>query len=918
MVVDHNKLILKLITSDPNLNIEPKSQVDETVVALVNGQFNLVIKDPIIASFFNSEIPATKGDNCIEIIDLKIKEFVNSNDAIYTIILASTFLQLFTQLNITGPVLPDFLPNSWIVELGNKNLKTHLLNALMVQGITPYHLCESPEWLIISIKLLEIQLKSTTSIISSESHFDSYGVIINDNISATSAWILNRALQVYLSILPEESWSLTTLSLSLLNSDVINIFNSISGSLKKQINIMFHLERAKCSLGQLDSQTNDELLLAKKESGVEWALTGIKAKLTKYQRKATDSLVLLAKSLLPIEESNSFENIVEGASGGINAIDEGGVKNVNLNDDLFLEKPYFVTDEEAAAEEQLENSNKQIINVPWNGPETEEEKPYVGIVGELMPPLQQGSTLSQLDPNNPSALNQLDTVLLLLLLNHLLSSQNSSSFLNEQLISIVQRILFSPSGSVNWLIYSKSLWFRSIMETIRARTVERGVLQLYSLVEELGMQSKFQSSGRLFPQTQDEIEFPNKFSSLINEPLLNSNRLKFAHLLPLTPFWKLDDELASKLMELGSIKSALAIYERLEQYVECSICLSALDQTDEAIECLNKAIQLNPKNARAISILGDIKQDPTLWEKSWQLARYPNAKRSLAKYYQKNGNIQLAIDHMFDCLCVKPLDFANWYYYGCLGLECENWPLGAEAFTRCVSIDESNIYCWSNLATCLIQLDKLDEALNALQKAVIDCKNWQVWENYLTVALKLGKYIDSVDATIKLLELRGGQGIDLNVIEKLTQILTSRSYNPEASKFGFQTKCIDLIVTKLPGAINDSSLLRNIAKIDLWRGQHALALQDYEKLYRISINHPELQVDEKIWNDAVASCQELVSAYENLGEMEGRWGAGDLICKDWKFKAKSAVRGLLSKGKVWTDTEGWEMLKELKSQVMNN
>jgi hypothetical protein len=59
---------------------------------------------------------------------------------------------------------------------------------------------------------------------------------------------------------------------------------------------------------------------------------------------------------------------------------------------------------------------------------------------------------------------------------------------------------------------------------------------------------------------------------------------------------------------------------------------------------------------------------------------------------------------------------------------------------------------------------------------------------------------------------------------------------------------------------------------------------------------------------------DLVDAYETLGPRERTEGlaagSGELVAKDWKFKARSAVRSVMGKGKEgWEDGEGWERLK---------
>jgi len=50
-----------------------------------------------------------------------------------------------------------------------------------------------------------------------------------------------------------------------------------------------------------------------------------------------------------------------------------------------------------------------------------------------------------------------------------------------------------------------------------------------------------------------------------------------------------------------------------------------------------------------------------------------------------------------------------------------------------------------------------------------------------------------------------------------------------------------------------------------------------------------------------------------LGERtrESGMGAGELVAKDWKFKARSAVRSVLARAKEgWEGDEGFESLQE--------
>ena len=62
----------------------------------------------------------------------------------------------------------------------------------------------------------------------------------------------------------------------------------------------------------------------------------------------------------------------------------------------------------------------------------------------------------------------------------------------------------------------------------------------------------------------------------------------------------------------------------------------------------------------------------------------------------------------------------------------------------------------------------------------------------------------------------------------------------------------------------------------------------------------------------------LCDSYESLGPRERTegMGAGEPVAKDWKFKARSAIRGILGRGKAsWEGTDGWEQLRTTMEQL---
>lgn len=958
-----------------NLYDETLLEIAQNVQLLVNGQYFKMIKNSKMLKecvfeneklieitkswlFSNNNSPESFKEfinTIVETIINNIAQFSQSEDIQKTniLIVSVLFLQIFTQLNFTGPQFNfgDFSDHlGFFNEIINEYQKNEefrdkftkqCLQSLFIAGQQPYQLVNTPLFIILSITLFEKLQKSSISLINLDITLEPEYILSksgipndlnkdSDIVEASISWWRSRAIQILLSTYHDESPILITLSFSLLAKSTVLCFinhEDVNSEINQSLLVQFYLESSRNSLAaNYDTQTIDNLANAKKTSGLQFVLTGCKATFTKYQQKSTAALTILAKSsetLVRLSQNEQTES----------------PQNIKLESDLLLERPNYVDIGDDSVFEETEKDMKRI-KIDFSGnfasneePEEQEKKLLpIAIREELIP-----ESLSKIDPNDQPALAALDYVQLLLRLEAIrLNTPDNDALVNEELIALVQRVLFAPSGSVNWLVYSRALWMRSLFESQRAKTVERGVLQLYSLVEELGIDND--KTARLFPKSEDEINFSK---DILNDDILNTKslpngiRLKYVHLLPLMPRWGMDDKLAEKLTELGSLKSALEIYERLHQWIDAAVCYGAIGDETSARNLLEKRLLEDPRDARALCVLGDIEQDPKYWEQSWEIGRYANAKKSLSKYYynppRESGlsrNTQLAIDHMFDCLAANPLSFDNWYFYGCLGLEVENLELAAEAFTRCVAIDETSSYSWSNLASALLKMDKNQEAFNALKKAVNagdnNKKGWRIWENYLLVAIKLGRWDDVLFASKTLLNMKRkeGQGsLDIPILEKLAELLISEPYNDESTRQTyFQKSCIDFICNQVPSVVNNSiRCWKIIAKVNIWRNKPWMALDDYEKCYRAAINNPDLTLEESAWNEAVETCVDLVSAYESLGERDGKYGAGDVVCKDWKYKAKSSVRSLMSKGKSsWEDNEGWERLQELKDELMGH
>lgn len=695
------------------------------------------------------------------------------------------------------------------------------------------------------------------------------------DITGYAQWWLTRAMIIQQSLLFADAGEIHD---SLF--DLFPKFHRLVES-NSELATRYYMEHARAELlYDYDAKAEHNLKLGQSASGLLLSLTGFMAKRTKYQTTEHPVLVLLAKSRKEITQQDE-EQLPEA---------------LPLNSDLFLEKPLYSS---------IEGEN-------------DPDSPFYRAID---------AGLQDVDPNAQPALRDIDSALLMLREQYTKQKQATDApFVKEELSAYVQRLIHAPSCSVNWLIFSRALWERSVLESNSSKTVERGILQMQALVDELG-----HSSITYIPRLEeaDKAE-EDKLAS-------PAARLRYVHQAIPLPSWNMDALLAEKYLSIGSLKTALGLYERLQMWAEMAMCLAAVDKQEEGITILQKHLDENPEDARGWSVMGDITLKPEFWEKAWELGKYAPSKRSLGQWFYMppkgvERDLGKAIRHFNESLQVNPLHLNTWFLYGCCGLETEQYELAAEAFTRCVALDDTDPKSWSNLSTALLRLGKKSEAFNALRKstrAASEKSDWRIWANFVTVAIELQEWNEVLRGTKNIItilaEKEGEKAVDVPVIEALVSILVATNYpkpveGPDGEevepKFNFfQRECIDLTTGVIPKLITTSSRLwKAIAKVEVWRSRPWAALDCFEKGFRVYTHSPLVQEEEKVFAEAVEFLGELVEAYENFGEQEGR--NGGLVCSDWKYKCKSAVRVMIGRGKnFWEETKAWEDLMNIKENI---
>jgi hypothetical protein len=180
-------------------------------------------------------------------------------------------------------------------------------------------------------------------------------------------------------------------------------------------------------------------------------------------------------------------------------------------------------------------------------------------------------------------------------------------------------------------------------------------------------------------------------------------------------------------------------------------------------------------------------------------------------------------------------------------------------------------------------------------------------------------YNDIINAQRRICDLRGSTDgekcIDGEILDLLVRHIIQSSESFDITKPGLARLTNELIEQHVKPLITFSPQLWTIlSTLYIHTNRPGSALECHEKAWRAVTSQPNWESKgEKEWNAVVTQTVDLVDAYETLGPRERAEGlaagSGELVAKDWKFKARSAARSVMGKGKdSWEDSGGWNRL----------
>ncbi|KAL9629788.1 MAG: hypothetical protein Q9164_006725 [Protoblastenia rupestris] len=728
------------------------------------------------------------------------------------------------------------------------------------------------------------------------------------------------------------------------------IYNDL-GLLNADTSADLLIERASVhTLHGFDAQARDDLSNATKQRHFEYALTGRLGKRTKFQEKQLSQLVVLAKSA-----DKDVSPTFNGSSVQDTPIP--GPKKLDLGDDTLLENIFFADTGDPTVDPSLKDALPESLKhlKPSNQP--------------LLQPLDSIILLATASAiTNTSPQDGITREETLPYAERVITGGSSNWQVYTQALLVRSRI----EGYKSRTVERGALQLQALVDQVIAETTStnasNGATSTNGAIDDISTflpkardtepapaSERLQYIHQLAspPRWKLEAELADRWVSLggLRTALEIYERLQMWPEVALC--WAANDR---------EDKARKIIRRQLFSPVPITSTIKLLDDGDDT-DVGEYKFERSPLPAdapRLFCILGDLEKSPSAYERAWELSnhRFARAQRSLGRYYLASDDLLLAEEAYAKSLKVNPQNHATWFSLGCVRLQLEAWSAAAGAFSRTVQIDDTDAESWSNLAVSLLKLSnsmgsevtheerqkRIRDSFVALKRAAtLKRESFRIWQNLLSVSVKLDQppYTDIVVAQSRLIDIlshiEGEKCVDIPIVEALLANVISKSQDMTTSlgvpnnaiesnrktkdgygsMLGLEKMVTDLVQKKIAPLITSSRRLWLLtAKLSLHQRRPQATLTAYEKAWRSQLNKPGwdtgLEAESKVlWQEVADATIDLVDAYESLGEKnrEAGMGEGEMVAKDWKFKARSAARSVLSRAKVaWEGDDIYERL----------